>query len=136
MRGVLVRAVDLLRDRATEHAVDLLVGRIAARLRSLRGGERLIRSALRTAGGRRSGLRGGIGRIGGALRSGEIGLQAAHLLLEVIDVGLQRLDILAAGQHGERCNGSNLDKRTLHNDQSPYWWLSKSASPLTRKQPA
>jgi hypothetical protein len=45
---------------------------------------------------------------------------------------LQRLEVLAAGQHGERCNGSNLDNRTLHNDKSPYWWLSKSASPSTR----
>jgi hypothetical protein len=46
------------------------------------------------------------------------------LLLEIVDVGLQRLEILAASQHGERCNGSNLENRTLHNDQSPYWWLS------------
>jgi hypothetical protein len=49
---------------------------------------------------------------------------------------LQRLEVLAAGQHGERCNGSNLDKRTLHNEQSPYWWLSKSASLFIRNRNA
>ena len=54
--------------------------------------------------------------------------------LRLSDIGLQRLQVLAAGQHGERCNGGNLDNRTLHNDQSPYWWLSKSASLINRKQ--
>src|SRR6187402_1604844 len=44
----------LLRDRATEHPVDLLVGGIAAGLRSLSSGQRLVGSALRTARGRRS----------------------------------------------------------------------------------
>src|SRR5580693_973741 len=36
----------LLRDRTLEHAVDLLVGRIAARLAGMSRGQRLVRSAL------------------------------------------------------------------------------------------
>src|SRR6188768_1515387 len=132
-RGVLSeQLVLLLRDRATEHPVDLLVGGVAAGLRSLCGGQRLVSSALGTARGRRSGLSGGIGSISRALDGGEVSGETAYLLFEIVDIGLQRLEVLAAGQHGERCNGSNLDNRTLHNDKSPYWWLSKSASPSTR----
>src|SRR6185436_17501807 len=84
----------LLRDRTTEHAVDLLVGRIAAGLRSLGSGQRLIRGALRTTGGGRRRLRGGVRGISRALGGSEIGRETADLLLEIVDVGLQRLQVL------------------------------------------
>src|SRR6185436_6792667 len=89
----------LLRDRATEHPVDLLVGGVAAGLRGLRGSEGLIGRALRATGRRRSRLGGGIRRVSRALGRGEIRVETAHLLLEIVDVGLQRLDVNAAGQH-------------------------------------
>ena len=44
--------IELLRNRLLEHAIDLLVGRIDRRLRSLRGRQRLVGRALRTAGSR------------------------------------------------------------------------------------
>ena len=64
---------------------------------SLGGSQRLIRSALRTARRRRSRLRSGIGRIRRTLGGSEVRVETAHLLLEVVDIGLQRLQVLAAG---------------------------------------
>jgi len=116
----------LLRDGATEHPVDLLVRGIAAGLAGLRGREGLVGSALCAARRLVSGLGSAVGRISGALRRGQIGLQAAYLTFEVIDLSLQGLEVRATSQHGyDRCSGHFHNDRALHTNPLLGCWFGK-----------
>ena len=111
---------NLLRDRLLEHAIDLFVRRIDARLGSLRGSQRLVRRALRGSGGRRggSGVRGRLGGGGGSLVvlslvGREISLQGSRLRLEGVHLGLQRLEVDATSECNNSGRGSHIHQNCL-----------------------